>query len=575
VPEIKPSHLWRLPEPLSTDKDTLAAELGLPRLAAELLLRRGHRSTEAIREFLDPAPSRLHKPDSLPDIAGATERILDAVRRHERILVYGDYDVDGVTGTALLVTALRHLEADVIYYLPHRETEGYGFSMSGLGFAEEKGARLIITNDCGTSDFAALGAAASSGIDVVVTDHHELSEEGRPPAPAFVNPKRPDSAYPFRELAGVGVAFKLAGRLLLNAGRPREEAVALLDLAGLGTIADVVPLVDENRILARLGLAAIRSSRRPGIRALLKVAGIGSRPLTAYEVGFVLAPRLNAAGRVGHAEQAARLLLTGDEDEALTIAQELDVLNKSRQAIEEEILRQAVQAIDRQGLAARRTIVVGDSSWHEGVIGIVASRLVDRFYRPCVVVALKGHRGKGSGRSITGFNLHAALSACSRHLLGFGGHKYAAGLTVELERLPAFAAAFEEHASTLPEEIYEPTLHIDAVAGLPDLDPTFLEAMDRFAPFGPDNAEPVFASLGLEVVGYPRAVGRGHLKFRVRDRGAVFEAIAWDRSAEIVNLEVGRQGHLDICYSIQRRRGTTQLLVEDLRTSGDGAGQRD
>ena len=584
MPAVKPTHRWRLPAPPAGEVSVLSREFELPELAVDLLLRRGHSTVDDIRAFLDPSPGRLRKPDTLPDIARATERIIAAINRHERILIYGDYDVDGVTGTVLLVSVLGRIGADVIYYLPHREAEGYGFSAQGLQFAVAQGAKLIVTNDCGSSDHETLASAAKAGIDVIVTDHHELSgtmnERGLPPAYAVVNPKRTDSAYPFRELAGVGVAFKLAWSVLSALGRPKEELIALLDLVGLGTIADIVPLVDENRILARIGLNAIRRSSRPGLQALLKVAGITDRPLTGYSIGFMLAPRINAAGRVGHAKLAARLLLTEDESEAATLAAELDSLNRSRQSLEEKILTQATRLVEVGGLAERRTIVVAAEGWREGVIGIVAAKLVDRFSRPCIVIALKSDRGKGSGRSVTGFNLHAALAACSGHLLAFGGHKYAAGLSLTRESLPGFRSALAEYADGLPEDVFEPTLHIDAVAPIEQIDDAFVTALEKFEPFGPDNAAPLFASLGIEVVGYPRKVGKNHLKLSVRAGERTLEAIAWGRSAEIVNLPAGGgqsphgdcpQNLIDICYTVGRNtyagRTTTQLTLRDFRTA--------
>ncbi len=588
MPAVKPTHRWRLPAPPDEDISALSRDLQLPELAVNLLRRRGHSTADDIRAFLDPSPGRLRKPDLLPDITRATERIIAAIKRHERILIYGDYDVDGVTGTVLLVSTLSRLGADVLYYLPHREAEGYGFSAQGLQFAIAQGAKLIVTNDCGSSDYDTLAAAAKAGIDVIVTDHHELArtkneergtknEERLPQAFAVVNPKRSDSAYPFRELAGVGVAFKLAWSVLSALNRPREELIALLDLVGLGTIADIVPLTDENRVLARIGLNAIRHSPRPGLQALLKVAGIADKPLSGYSIGFMLGPRLNAAGRVGHAELAARLLLTPDPAEAAALAAELDGLNRSRQALEERILTQATALVEAGRLAERRAIVVAAEGWHQGVIGIVAAKLVDRFSRPCIVVALKDDRGKGSGRSVTGFDLHAALQSCAEHLLAFGGHKYAVGLSLTRDRLPGFSSALAEYADGFPGDVFEPTLHIDAVAPIAQIDDAFVTALERFEPFGPDNAAPLFASLGVEVVGYPRKVGKNHLKLAVRAGDRTLEAIAWGRSAEIVNLGgLSPQGDspqnlIDICYTVARRtyagRTSTQLTLRDLRTA--------
>ena len=578
MPGVKPTHQWRLPGPPALDTQSIAQELGVPELAVRVLARRGVETTGAMRAFLEPSPASLLRPDGLPDIAVATSRIIESLDRHERILVYGDYDVDGVTGTALLVSVLSKLGADVLYYLPAREGEGYGFSLRGVEFCRDNGVQLVVTNDCGSGDFASVAAARDSGIDVIVTDHHEFrtAPGGEPlPALALVNPKRPDSTYPFRELAGVGVAFKLAWSLLSALGRPRDELTALLDLVGLGTIADVVPLIDENRIIARLGLAAIRRSPRPGIQALLGVAGLKNRALASYEIGFMLAPRINAAGRVGRADRSVRMLLSDDVSEAEAIAGELDAMNRRRQVIEEGIFNQALELVRAQGLSEGRAMVVAGEGWHEGVIGIVASRLTEEFYRPCIVVALKDDRGKGSGRSISGFNLHEALRSCAGHLLGFGGHRYAAGLTIERDRLPAFSAALDEYAARLPQDIYQPSLHVDAVASLDDLDDSLVTALDRFEPYGPDNAAPLFATLGLEVVGYPRRVGKDHLKLKVRSGERVMDAIAWGRSSELLNIRVGRKEHLDICYTVDRRtyagRTSTQLTIRDLATGGDDA----
>ncbi len=571
---VAPTHRWHLPAGHDIEVQELARGAGVPILVAQLLLRRGFKTPAEIKAFLEPSAAALRKPDSLPDISRATERIVTATQTRERILVYGDYDVDGVTGTALLVSVLSRLGADVCYYLPARTTEGYGFSLRAVEFCREHNVRLVVTNDCGSGDREALAAAHAAGIEVIVTDHHELGPGTSPlslPVVAFVNPKRSDSVYPFRELAGVGVAFKLAWAVLAALGRPKAELTSLLDLVGLGTMADVVPLVDENRVIARLGLSAIRCSSRPGIRALIEVARLNSNSLASHEVGFMLAPRINAAGRVGRAELAVRLLLTEDEAEARQLAVELDNLNRQRQTLEEQTFNQALKAVDAGRLADRRALVVAGNGWHEGVIGIVAARLVEEFYRPTVVVTLSDRQGKGSGRSITGFNLHEALTHCAEHLVRYGGHRYAAGLVVEPAKLPVFEQALNEYAATMPEEIYQPSLQIEAVATLDEIDDTLLTTLDRFEPFGPDNPEPLLASQGLEVVGYPRRVGKDHLKFRVRSGTRVLEAIAWGRSSDLLHLRVGEKNHLDICYTVNRRnyagRTSLQLTIRDLATN--------
>lgn len=555
---------------------TLASELEVTELVAHLLVRRGFKSADDARAFLSPSAAAIHKPDLLPDIAPATQRLSAAVRARERVLVCGDYDVDGVTGTALLVLALGRLGCNVDYYLPRRDVDGYGFSHAGVEHARSIGASLIVTTDCGSADAGTVDAARASGIDVIITDHHELSA-GAPPlaAVAFVNPKRPDSAYPFRELAGVGVAFKLIWSLLASLGRPREELTSLVDLVGLGTLADVVPLVGENRVIARLALGMMGSAPRPGIKALLMRAGVRAQGLTSHHAGFILGPRINAAGRIGHAARAVRLLLTEDPYEAAEISAELDKLNRSRQAIEATTLKEALATIEADGLASGRTLVVAGEDWHEGVIGIVAGRLAERYWRPTAVVALRGDHGKGSARSVSGFNIHAALADCSSHLLGYGGHRYAAGLTVERAQLPALRAALNDHAAAYPPEVFEPNLHIEAFVTPESIGAELLAEIERLEPFGPDNPVPLLASIGVEIIGYPRRIGRNHLALRVRTGTGSVEAVAWDRSHDIPNLNVGSGGSIDICYRIDRhgRGGHSgiRLNVVDLRSTEDGA----
>jgi single-stranded-DNA-specific exonuclease len=570
VAGVRAANRWLLPDPLPANP---AAPADLPALAAGLLARRGLVTAEAVTAFLEPSASRLNRPDDLPDIQPATDRLVRAVKAGEKVVVCGDYDADGVTATALLVIVLRNLGLDPGWYVPHRVTEGYGLSVAGVEHARSVGAGLIVTTDCGTSDHAAAAAARAGGIDLVITDHHELRtpDAPLPDALAVVNPHRPDAAPAFRHLAGVGVAFKLAWSVLARLGRPREELTGLIDLVTIGTIADVVPLVEENRVIARLGLTAIRQSSRPGVRALLEAAGTAGRALTARDVGFALAPRINAAGRVSHAGRAIELLLTDDPVEASSIAAELNRHNRGRQAIEERVLVEALSLIDRDRLAAGRTLVVAGTDWPEGIIGIVASRLADRFFRPTIVVSLRAGQGRGSGRSIPAFDLHAALEACADKLEGFGGHRSAAGVTIAADRVAEFRDCFERQAESLPIDAFEPTLDIDALARLEEVDDDLLDSLDRFEPFGEGNPRPVLASFGLEVVGYPRRVGRGHLRLNLREGNAVREAIAWGRSDDILDLRVGEPEHLDVCYSPMRRtwqgRMSLQLEVLDLRTA--------
>lgn len=569
---IVPEYHWQLPATEESEIAELVRITHLPPLIVKLLYHRGCRTAEACHEFINPSPTRLHRPDRLPDIDRATERIISAIRNRELILVYGDYDVDGICGTAILVSTLKKLGGLVNYYLPHRHHEGYGISRAGIDYAIRHGVNLIITTDCGATDIQNLRIAQEAGIDVIVTDHHEPGEIP-PPALAFVNPKRRDSAYPFRELSGAGVAFKLAWQLLASSNGNKEELVSLFDLVGLATIADVVPLIGENRIIARLGLQALNRTNRLGIRALVATSRLDSRKLTARDVAFVLAPRINAAGRVSHARTALELLMAEDENTAWELAAQLEQLNRTRQRMEETILSDARRFIDAAAKLNQRVLVLAQPGWNEGVIGIVAARLTEEFWRPCILISLSGEIGKGSGRAISGFNLYEALSQTRNYLVNFGGHCYAAGLRIRRDLVQPFEEAINHYAANLPASVFQPTLKIDAVADLKEITPELLQYLAQLQPFGPDNPEPVFASIGLEVVGYPRRFGknREHLRFKVRSDDKVLSVIAWNRSEEIINLHIGKPGHLDICYTLTNDNfnGDNQIQLElvDLRTN--------
>jgi len=562
--------LWLLPEPDTTDWSALAQELSLPVLAVKLLAQRGFLTADAMRNFLAPRLDNLHDPMLLPDVEPATDRIVKAVKEHERILVFGDYDVDGTTGTALLVRVFTALGAQVGSYTPHRAREGYGLSETGVRQAKDEGYSLIVTTDCGTTDFPEIDLARRLGIDVVVTDHHEAKDQ-LPAALATINPKRSDSRYPFSELCGCGVAFKLAQAVCARLGQPAESLHEHLDLVALATIADIVPLSGENRIMAKHGLSQLAHTRKPGLQALLEVTRLDGRELNSYDVGFVLGPRINASGRMAEGASSVRLLLTEDRPEALQLARELDSANNQRRRVEESTVESALQQIQQRKLEQRSVLVLADETWHEGVIGIVASRIADRFYRPAIMIALDENRGKGSGRSIPGFHLHDALKACESELLGFGGHKYAAGLTIDRSRLEAFDQRINDYAGkVLTPELLTRRLTAHAMAELQEVNPELLKVMRQFEPFGPDNPRPLFAALGLEVVGFPRKVGNDHLRFTVREpRGCFLPAIAWGRAEDILRIETGKANHLDILFQFDEHTyaGKTklQLNIKDMR----------
>lgn len=541
-------------------------ELGLPKLALNLLCRRGYQDKKAIEEFLNPSFRQLHSPRLLPDMEKAVERILWALQKKERILIYGDYDVDGICGTALLLSVLKQLGGSVTFYIPHRELEGYGLSEAGVSFAKQNGFGLIITTDCGTTDFTAIEMARNAEISVIICDHHE-PKENLPNAFAIINPKRQDVDYPFRELAGVGVSFKLAAALLSAKGKTREDLVRHLDLVALGTVADICPLISENRVLVKYGMAKIRNTDKIGLRALLKTAGLLGKKITPYEIGFMLGPRINASGRIAYAKKAVELLITQDENRALAIAQELEVFNQQRQKIEDEILQRAIQRLEQMDLAQKRFLVLADENWHEGVVGIVAARLVERFYRPTILLALKKDKAKGSGRSIPGYHLFQAIKACKGYLLSYGGHKYAAGLTISRENIDQFAKSIDEYTrNTTTDELFKRKIFIDAQASLYDLDEVFLKTLAEFEPFGPENPEPIFVTTGLEVVGYPAVVGKekDHLRFKVRqNQDRVVSAIAFGQGEVILKLVKGQKDHLDIVYYLDEHcfAGKTRLQL--------------
>jgi len=574
VSAIFPNHQWQLPVTEEEKIKELVRTTNLPPIIIQLLYHRGCRTAEECREFINPSAARLHRPDTLPDINLATERIISAIENQEAILVYGDYDVDGICGTAILVSTLKKLGGVVTYYLPHRQNEGYGISRAGIEHAIRHGIKLIITTDCGSSDIENLQLARDAGIDVIVTDHHEPNTASLP-ALAFVNPKRQGSDYPFRELSGAGVAFKLAWQLLASLKSPKEELIALLDLVGMATIADVVPLVGENRIIARLGLLALSKTNRPGIKALLTTSRLYSRKLSTRDIAFVIAPRINAAGRVSHAQLALELLLTEDDDTAINLAYQLEEFNRVRQRLEDIIFTEARRLIIDGAKQEQRVLVLARPGWNEGVIGIVASKLTEEFWRPCILISLNGEIGKGSGRSISGFNLYEALEKTKDHLISFGGHCYAAGIKIKRDLIPLFENAINQYASLLPESTFQPTLKIDAIANLDDITPELLQHLAQLQPFGPDNPEPVFASTGLEIVGYPQRIGKNkdHLKFKVRSGNTVVSVIAWNRSRDILNLRIGQPGYLDICYTLANGtfncNNRVQLKLLDLRTAGN------
>jgi single-stranded-DNA-specific exonuclease len=546
----------------------LSRELELSDVTASVLVRRGYGDPAAARQFLD-AELPGHDPFLLGDMAVAVERIRAAIDNRSRICVHGDYDVDGICATALAVLLLRELGADVVWHLPSRFEEGYGVSSDTLAKLADDGVGLVLTVDCGITAVDEVAEARALGLEVVVTDHHRPGET-MPDCPIVST--RP-STYPFPELCGTGVVHKL-GEALLDPGHPALKRN--LDLVALATIADVVPLVDENRALAAAGLRALACTRRPGLQALMRGARVDPAAVDAGAVGFRLAPRINAAGRLCRPDIALELVLTEESEEARRLALELEDLNRERQAVEDRILREASRLVESmpEPTRRRRGYVLWHEDWHEGVIGIVASRLVERFHRPVVLIAESQDGWKGSGRSITRFDLHAALAACSAHLERFGGHRAAAGLSIDPSRIEAFTEAFASHADgqLTPEDLHSVTV-VDAVVSAEDLTLPLAQELDRLAPFGLGNPDVTLLVPGSQAVG-PSTVGDGkHLRFRVRQNGHdAGSAIAFGQGSQLDRLRA--EGLFDVACRLKENHwnGTVspQLVVRRLFDTPEG-----
>jgi single-stranded-DNA-specific exonuclease len=553
------------------DPDTvraLAAKLGVGETTAAVLARRGYADAGRARAFL-AGEQPLHDPLLLGDMAAAVARIRLAAERGERICVHGDYDVDGICATALLVLALRELGGEVSWHLPSRFEEGYGVSGATIARLADEGCGLLVTVDCGITAVDEVAAARARGLDVIVTDHHR---PGETLPDCLVVATRP-SAYPFPDLCGSGVAHKLA-TALLGAGHP--VVARQLDLVGLATIADVVPLVDENRSLAIAGLRQLARTQRPGLRALMRAAQVDPATVDSGSVGFRLAPRINAAGRLGRPDAALQLLLTDDADEARALAEQLEALNRERQGVEDRILRAAVAQVEGwpDERRARKGYVLWADDWHEGVIGIVASRLVERYHRPVVMIAGCEGGWKGSGRSIAAFDLHAALAACAGTLERFGGHRAAAGLSIAADRLEDFAVAFAQHAeAVLDDADLVARTQVDAVVPASALTLSLAQELDRLAPFGLGNPDVTLLVAAVEAVD-ATTVGEGkHLRFRVRQHGRDGgSAIAFGQGTRLEELAAAARH--DLAFRLQQNRwnGTVapQLVVRRLFPAAPG-----
>ena len=562
----------RLPEPVdSASVRALATELSLPDPIAAILVRRGF-DVAGAKAFLRPQLRNLYDPWAMADMEKAVSRVSVAIDAGEPILVHGDYDVDGVCGSTLLTRALRELGADVEPFVPNRLEHGYDFGPAGLAAAVQSKRRLVVTCDCGIMAHQTIEAARVEGIDVVVSDHHTPPAE-LPPAVAVLNPHRADCAYPEQVLSGAGVGFKLLQALYESRGRKVEDLYKYLDLVAIPTVADLVPLTGENRILARFGLKVLQKTPNPGLRALLNVSGLKSdRPINAGQIAFVIGPRLNAVGRMGEAMRGVRLLLTDDDAEARDIAAVVDEENRRRREEDKATLEQANEMLEGTFDPDNDyAIVLASQGWHPGVIGIVASRVLEEYYRPTFLIALDGDKGKGSGRSIPGFHLYEALKACEAHLEQFGGHKAAAGLQIRADNVDAFRETLNAVArERLTPDDLRPRLRIDHELATSEVSAELWRFLAHFGPFGQGNPKPVFLARGVRLRAPPEIVGQDHLRLRLEvGDGATPEAIAFGQAEESEWLRESARVDLAFQVGIRLWQGIehVQVQVVDVRPS--------
>ncbi len=560
----------------------LAKEINVSDPIAKILVHRGINTYEKAKEFFRPQLSLLHDPFLMDGMERAVSRIDQALANNERLLIFGDYDVDGTNSAAMLYLYFKSLGLATMFHIPDRVKEGYGISTFGIDRCKEFGATLLVSIDCGITAVEQVTYARSQGMDVIICDHHEPGER-LPDAYAVLDPLKPNCPYPFKYLCGCGVGFKLM-QAIARRRNEEEKVFAYLDFATLATTADIVPLVGENRIITKLGLEQINANPRPGLQALIESSATHPGKITTGQIVFVLAPRINAVGRMGDATRAVRLLTSDDPEKANAMAQVLEEENRNRRKIDEDTFIEAQELVEAHLLTASDpAIVLHQEHWHPGVIGIVASRLVEKYYRPTIMMTTVDGVAKGSARSIVGFDIHKALKRVESHLIQFGGHKYAAGLAVELDRVAGFRTAFNAAvAELMSDEVRTPELRIDAEINLGELTPRFLKILKEFAPYGPGNMRPIFLTRSVELVGLPRIVGKDHLRFRVRQNSNVLDAIGFGLGSLLEQVKTQYRS-LDLVFSVDEYEWASnastgsstsgafpQLKIKDIRKHQEG-----
>ncbi len=554
--------------------NALAASLNIYYILANLLVQRGVSTFEQAKKFFRPSLNDLHDPFLMKDMDIAINRIDDAIRNREKILVYGDYDVDGTTAVSLVYTFLKTMSGDIWYYIPDRYKEGYGISKQGIDWAKENGYGLIIALDCGIKSNDKIDYANELGVDFIICDHHRPGIE-IPNAVAVLDPKRKDCNYPYKELSGCGIGFKLIQGFAQKNGIPFNQIEQYLDLVAISIAADIVPITDENRVLAHFGLQRLNREPRPGVKAILDLGGI-KRELSITDIVFAIAPRINAAGRMEHGNKAVELLISKNENLASFLGDDIDENNTKRKSLDQLITDQALQQIeDDIAFNNRKSTVVYNEEWHKGVIGIVASRLIDKFYRPTIVLTRSNGMVSGSARSVKDFDVYNAIESCSELLEQFGGHMYAAGLTMKEENVQKFQDRFEEVvAATIEDRMLVREIEVDAELSLKDITPKFYKILKQFAPFGPGNMSPIFLSHEVRDNGKGRVVGNNHLKLTLTQQDiqpGVFDGIAFQLGHHHPMVE--QKDSFEIVYHVEENnfnnRITLQLNIKDLKFSNE------
>lgn len=570
------NYRWNYQPPTQEQREaakSLAKEIGISPILCRLLQERGITSAAEAKRFFRPQLNELHDPFLMNDMNIAVERLNLAMGRKERILIYGDYDVDGTTAVALVYKFLQQFYSNIDYYIPDRYNEGYGVSKQGIDYAYETGVKLVIVLDCGIKAVEEISYAKEKGIDFIICDHH-VPDEVLPPAIAILNPKRKDSTYPYDHLSGCGVGFKLMQAFAQNNGIELHQLTPLLDLVAVSIASDIVPIMGENRILAFHGLRQLNSNPSVGLKAIIDVCGLAEKEITMSDIVFKIGPRINASGRIQNGKEAVDLLIEKDFQTALEKSNLINQYNETRKDLDKSMTEEANHIVDQlENLSERRSIVIFNEEWHKGVIGIVASRLTEIYYRPAVVLTRTDDLATGSARSVSGFDVYKAIEHCRDLLENFGGHTYAAGLSMKVENVAKFTRRFEEYVTShiLPEQT-SATIDIDAQLDFRDITPKFFFDLKKFNPFGPDNHKPVFATLNVYDYGTSKVVGRDqeHIKLELVDNKSnnVMNGIAFGQSSQARYIKTKQS--FNICYTIEEnthKRGEIQLQIEDIKPS--------